>query len=263
MAEPALSAPAALARRADPDLFLAALFAPEPQRERLMVLTAFDIELSRATSKAAGTAEGPLIAEMRLQFWRDRLSDAAGEGAPGTAICHEIATPLQALFAGPLRVSIGEADRLVAGHAMALERPFEPAAFRAWCRARFGGWYALAIAACGGGAPETLIAAAGQAAGAAFALRSAPGLAAEGQQSFLPEGDARVLAREGLEALGEARRQRRMLPRAALPALLPLWRAERDLRAVAGRRAEATALPPPSAAARALGYLTRATTGRW
>ena len=40
-----ISAPAQMVRSHDPDLFHAALFAPEPARERLMGLYAFDIEL--------------------------------------------------------------------------------------------------------------------------------------------------------------------------------------------------------------------------
>ncbi len=64
MSMPLLSPAATMVRRLDPDLFHTALFAPEPARQRLMVLYAFDIELSRAAARAAE----PLIAAMRLQW---------------------------------------------------------------------------------------------------------------------------------------------------------------------------------------------------
>ena len=75
MTMPLLSPAATLVRRLDPDLFHAALFAPEPARERWMVLHAFDIELSRAAARAAE----PLIARMRLQWWRDVVAGVAAD----------------------------------------------------------------------------------------------------------------------------------------------------------------------------------------
>lgn len=65
-------------RSADRDRFLAALFAPEPARTGLMALLAFDHELGRAH---AVTRE-PLLAEIRLQWWREAATEAAGSGKP-------------------------------------------------------------------------------------------------------------------------------------------------------------------------------------
>jgi len=65
-------------RRADRDRFLAALFAPEPQRRALLALLAFDHELARTRS----VAREPMLARIRLQWWRDAVEEAAGDGKP-------------------------------------------------------------------------------------------------------------------------------------------------------------------------------------
>jgi phytoene synthase len=67
-----------LVRRIDRDRFLAALFAPEPARSGLLALLALDHELSRTPSV---TSE-PLLAEIRLQWWREAVAEAAGQGKP-------------------------------------------------------------------------------------------------------------------------------------------------------------------------------------
>lgn len=65
-------------RSADRDRFLAALFAPEPARMGLMALLAFDHELARARL----VTREPLMAEIRLQWWREAAMEAAGEDKP-------------------------------------------------------------------------------------------------------------------------------------------------------------------------------------
>lgn len=82
---------AALARRHDPDRYLAALFAPAPARETLWLLIAFNHELARARE----VVREPMMAMIRLQWWREVL-----EGAQRR---HEVAEPLAgALAAGRL-----------------------------------------------------------------------------------------------------------------------------------------------------------------
>lgn len=78
---------AALVERADPERFAAAMATPLPARRVLVPIYAFLAEVSRAPYL---TAE-PLIAEMRLQWWRDVLDEIA-EGRPVRR--HEVATPL-------------------------------------------------------------------------------------------------------------------------------------------------------------------------
>lgn len=65
-------------RVADRDRFLAALFAPEPQRQDLLALLAFDHELARTR---AVTRE-PMMARIRLQWWREAMAEGASEATP-------------------------------------------------------------------------------------------------------------------------------------------------------------------------------------
>lgn len=65
-------------RRADRDRFLCSLFAPEPARRGLLALLAFEHELARTPSV---TSE-PMLAEIRLEWWREAVGEAAGERKP-------------------------------------------------------------------------------------------------------------------------------------------------------------------------------------
>ncbi|HQT83520.1 MAG: phytoene synthase [Acidiphilium sp. 37-64-53] len=66
---------AALVRRADPDRFLGAMFAPAPPRRDLLILYAFNHELARAR-EVASTAPLTLI---RLHWWREVVEGAVRE----------------------------------------------------------------------------------------------------------------------------------------------------------------------------------------
>jgi hypothetical protein len=68
---------AALVERADPLRFRAAMAAPVPARRILFPLYAFNVEVARAP----WVTEEAMIAEMRLQWWRDALEEIA-EGKP-------------------------------------------------------------------------------------------------------------------------------------------------------------------------------------
>jgi phytoene/squalene synthetase len=65
-------------RNVDRDRFLAALFAPEPQRSDLLALLAFDHELSRTRT----VTREPMMARIRLQWWREAVAEAASEAQP-------------------------------------------------------------------------------------------------------------------------------------------------------------------------------------
>lgn len=65
-------------RAADRDRFLAALFAPEPQRRGLLALLALDHELARTRT----VTREPMLARIRLEWWREAVAEAAGEGKP-------------------------------------------------------------------------------------------------------------------------------------------------------------------------------------
>ena len=63
-------------RETDRDRFLAALFAPEPARSDLLALLAFDHELARTRI----VTREPLLARIRLAWWREAAVEAAGTG---------------------------------------------------------------------------------------------------------------------------------------------------------------------------------------
>jgi len=65
-------------RETDRDRFLGALFTPEPARRDLLALLAFDHELARTP---VVTSE-PMLARIRLQWWREAVREAAGESKP-------------------------------------------------------------------------------------------------------------------------------------------------------------------------------------
>lgn len=65
-------------RRVDRDRFLGALFAPELPRRGLLALLAFDHELARTRI----VTREPMLARIRLQWWRDAVEEAAGEAKP-------------------------------------------------------------------------------------------------------------------------------------------------------------------------------------
>ncbi|MDE0800689.1 MAG: phytoene/squalene synthase family protein [Rhodospirillaceae bacterium] len=87
-----LSYGADLVKRYDRDRFLTALFAPNGMREPLMVLYAFNVEIARIRE----TVTEPVIGQMRLQWWRDTLTNISqGKGAPKG---HPVAENLAALM---------------------------------------------------------------------------------------------------------------------------------------------------------------------
>ena len=74
-----LNACAAIVERGDPERFMAAMAAPVEARRVLFPLYAFNVEVARAP----WVTEEPMIAEMRLQWWRDALEEIA-HGEPGS-----------------------------------------------------------------------------------------------------------------------------------------------------------------------------------
>lgn len=67
-----------LVRDADRERFLGALFAPVPQRSGLLALLAFDHELARTRS----VTKEPMLARIRLEWWREAMAEATGAGKP-------------------------------------------------------------------------------------------------------------------------------------------------------------------------------------
>ena len=82
---------AKLVAKADPDRFATAMCAPMPGRAALMALYAFNVEVTRA----AWVTEEPLIAEMRLQWWKDALDEIY---AGRQTRAHDIVAPLTSVI---------------------------------------------------------------------------------------------------------------------------------------------------------------------
>jgi phytoene synthase len=256
-----LSDLAAAARRADPDRFLCALFAPEALREAQFLLIAVNAELARARA----VASNPMAALIRLQWWRDAVQEAQA-GAPPRR--HEVAGPL----AAALREGRLDAEDLL-GMIDAREAETEEEiptlpALLAYLRGTAGG-FAVAAGRALGAPAATLpgLQALGAGYGMAGILRNIPALAQQGR-SLLPadllaehaltpadaardprlRGIAAVaqrMAQEGQALLAEGRGRIAGLTRAAIAAALPARLAARDLRRQASPGWDPSAPPPP------------------
>ncbi len=169
-----------------------------------------------------------MIAEMRLQFWRDVVEEAPA----GRSRAHEVAGPLAGLIReAALPVPLLEAMIEARRHDIWAEPFADEAAFTAHLEATAAGlMWASALALGAPAAAETAVRAVGWAAGLAAWLQAVPELEARGRQP-LPDGRPEAvvaLARAGLSRLESGRRVR--LPRDARPALLPAWQAGALLR---------------------------------
>lgn len=248
---------AEIVRRADPDRFRAAMAAPVAARRVLFPIYAFNAEVARAPWV---TAE-PMIAEMRLQWWRDVLEEI---GAGGPVRRHEVATPLAEVLDG---MGARLLDDLVEARRWDIyKEAFEDeAAFKAHIE-RSAGHLMWAAARSLGEAPREVVMEAGYAHGLANWLRAIPALETAKRIPLVdgrPEA-LRALAADGLDRLAQARRQRNQISRAAAPALLPLWKTEalltrvlRDPATVAEGRVDVSPLRSR------LTLLARAASGRW
>ncbi len=256
-----VAACAALVQRGDPDRFLAAMAAPPVARAALFPLYAFNLEVARAPWASAE----PMIAEMRLQWWRDTVAALA---APGPDPAHEVAGPLSALArarALPLPVM----DRLIAARQWDIYRdPFaDEAAFDAYLDDTGGGLLWLAALALGAGpGAEPVARDAGWAAGLAAFLRAVPVLEARGRRPLVdgrPQAVA-ALAQRGLSRLARARSARGQVPRAARRAFLAVWQTGAQLdQVVADPGVVAQGRMGLSEFVRRGGLLWATATGRW
>ena len=252
-----LNACAALVERADPWRFRAVMAAPVAARHLLFPLYAFNVEVARAP----WVTQEPMIAEMRLQWWRD----VCEEITKGEAVRrHEVATPLANVLT-PANAQV--MDELVAARRWDIYKDaFEDVAhFERYIDQTAG--HLTWIAASGlGTADETTVRHAGYAGGIAAWLRAIPELEARGRIPLLdgtPDGVA-ALAQGALDRLALARKNRSKVSRSAGAALLNvgpakaiLTVAKNDPLAVIDGR-----LPDPVEADR-LKLAMRAVTGRW
>ena len=218
-----LSACASLVERGDPDRFLATMAAPPAARQVLFPIHAFALEVARAP----WVTHESMIAEMRLQWWRDALTEIA-EDRPVRR--HEVTTPLAALLTPELAAQL---DAVVAVRRWDIYRePFEDDAHFARYIDQTSGTPVWAAAHLLGQQDEGPIRDIAWAGGVANYLRAVPALEQAGRIPLLDGTPAglRALARRALARLDGADRGR--IGPAARPALLPFWQARRILRQV-------------------------------
>jgi 15-cis-phytoene synthase len=224
-----LEACAALLERGDPDRFAAVMAAPVDARAALLPLYALNLEVARAP----WVTKEAMIAEMRLQWWRDVVADAA----QGRTRAHEVAGPLATLIRQQ-DLPVAVIDRLIAARRWDIySDPFEDrAAFDAYLEDTGAGLMWLSARALG--APDDCEPACrgfGWAVGLSAYLRAVPDLEARGRFPLV-DGRAEavaMLATDGVQRIAAARAGLRRLPKGARAALIAGWQAEAVLKQAA------------------------------
>lgn len=227
------------ARAGDPDRYLAALYAPRERRDGLMALAAFGAEMTRIPL----TVREPLLAEIRLQWWRDAL-DLAPDTVSGAPVADALRRTM--LTAGlPLGLLHGMID---AASSQAASAPVkDEQSLRSLLHKSEGAQLVLAARVLGATTSDTLETAAaegGYALGIGRLIRDL-GAAASLGRVLLPESlaarhgsdlghwrqglwsgpDQAVISDIAAEGVAAARRASRLVERldkALLPAFLPL-----------------------------------------
>ena len=252
-----LTACAELVQRGDPDRFMAAMASPIPARHVLFPLYALNVEVARAPWVTSET----MIAEIRLQWWRDALQEIAVGSIPRR---HEVVTPLAGILSREQAMQLSEA--------IAVKRwdiycdPFEDAAEFEQYIDQTSGTSMWITAQCLGPADEQVVRDFAYAAGVANWLRAIPALKARGRLPLLHDtlDGVKALAENALIRLGRARAARDRISAASAPALLVGWQAESVLRKVVWSpdRVDAGTLTPGEISRR-LSLMARVVTGRW
>ncbi|WP_298566654.1 squalene/phytoene synthase family protein [uncultured Aliiroseovarius sp.] len=223
-----IAACAEMVQKGDPDRFLATMTGDVEERKRLFPLYAFNLEIARAPYMS----QEPMVAMIRLQFWRD-LIDAAVDGREAPK--HDVATPLSQLViwgdvrAAPLVRMIAAREDDAQG---ALRETVDQ--IQSYARETSG---ALMLAAgqasgiadfSGDHDVDQALEGLGEAVGIANWLMAQPALLAAGRGHIAPSPDTiRTLCEGGLEALAHARGA---LDRRGNAALRSAWRAAPVLR---------------------------------
>jgi phytoene synthase len=222
-----LNACAALVEKADPDRFAAVMASPLVVRPVLFPIYAFNVEVARAP----WVTQEPMIAEMRLQWWRDALEEVA-EGR--TVRRHEVVTPLAKILT-PLTARL--LDRAVAARRWDIYKDsFEDAAhFERYLDETAGSlmWAAAQGLGADEGARDSVLALA-RACGLARFLQAVPELEARGRIPLIdgrPDAVA-ALAAKTLREMPARRTLNRVLPKPARPALTEAFLAEPVLKQV-------------------------------
>ena len=222
-----LQACADIVQRGDPDRFAAAMAAPVEARRVLFPLYAFNVEVARAP----WVTEEPMIAEMRLQWWRDALEEIA-DGRPVRR--HEVTTPLASVLQKGMAASL---DRLVQARRWDIYKdPFEdPDHFDDYLN-KTGGLLMWTAAHCLGAQINATdrIFALGKATALVRFFQAVPKLESRGRIPLVdgrPEGII-DLTQAALDALPDRNKLTTALAKPARGALLESWQTEPLLRQI-------------------------------
>ena len=246
---------ASVLRAHDPDRLGICLMAPSDARPRLVTLYALNLELARAPLASAE----PLIAEMRLQWWIERL----GEIGAGRVPAHGILGPLAEAW-GPRAAALAA---LAEGRRRDAERlPHAgPGEVGDYVIATAVPLMQFATEALGlPDAARATVSLHAMGVGLVHWLAALPVLQARGMGLARPTPEAlAALAARASDALGRAAGQRESVPRGLAPVLYPgpapravLRAAPRGIEALAGGAR-------PSEFRRRLALGRFALTGRW
>lgn len=241
-------------READPLRFGMVMAAPADARAGLAPLYALNLELARAPLQSAE----PMLAEMRLQWWADRLAAMAQGAAPPA---HEVLTPLWDAWGA----RAGDLGALVEARRRDCARePFNnEAQVIDYVDETSGSLMAAATGFLGaGGAAMAVVADQARAAGLAAWLRALPQLRALGLGLAAPDAALAGLAVQAQAALDRASAARRAVPRRAAPALYGGAGLRGFLSGVA-QGAAPQDVPAPAPFAVRAGLARLALTGRW
>ncbi|MGX9354445.1 squalene/phytoene synthase family protein [Roseobacteraceae bacterium S113] len=214
---------AQIVEKGDPARFAAAMAAPVAARSVLFPLYALAVEVSRAP----WVTEEAMIAEMRLQWWRDALEEIA---VGGPVRRHEVTTPLAEIIT-PAQAQL--LDEAVAARRWDIYRdPFEDADhFRNYITQTSSHVMRVGAQVLGDFA-DIEVSFLGYATGLARFFIGIPALEARGRVPLV-DGRAEAvhaLAQEALSGLDRFRRGK--VARAAWPALIPAFEARTVLKQV-------------------------------
>ena len=260
-------------RAHDPDRFGICLLVPAEARPKLLTLYALNLELARAPL----ASNEPLIAEMRLQWWVERLEEIGAGRVPA----HDLLTPLaEAWGARAAAFAVLAEGRRRDAERLPHEGPEAVAAYVRGTAVPLALFAAEALggdAVAGGFAPPdprgvfskqrspvaAVIAAQAEGLGLAHWLAALPALQGLGLGLWdpAPEVLGRIAA-GARDSLAEARAGRRRVPRAVAPVLFP-GTGIRSILDAASHGIEALAATQPSEFRKRLALMRFSLTHRW
>lgn len=215
-----------LVRHRDPDRYLSARSAPVAARRNLLALYAFNAEVARA----AWITDEPMIAKVRLQFWRDAVSAIYGSTTmPKHEVAEELVRTVSAstLPRNLLEGLVDARELELHGRTRSAVAEFSDFINSTSCNLM---WLAALTLGCGGPSERTVRGFA-WGAGVASYLRAWPALAAGRRAMFNPDDESvQGLPAQAYECIRSARSNRSLVPGKAAPALLAGWRASATLR---------------------------------